>query len=128
MTSEEAASGEIFLLDDSYKDPRYNSPCGRIIIFATEENLRILMNLKLWFIECTFKTLPKSFYQLVAMMSSYEKVIDGVNRTMAFPLVYALLENKREESYTLLLQTVICEARKLDLAATRPRFVVTDFE
>ena len=45
---------ENFLLYDSHDDPPYNLQCERILVFATLENLRLLMKAHAWFLDGTF--------------------------------------------------------------------------
>ena len=43
----------------------YDLTCGRIIVFATKENLRILFERsRTWYLDGTFKVTPGIFYQL----------------------------------------------------------------
>ena len=60
--------GENFLLYDSYEDENYDLQCGRIIIFCTEENLRILIRSLTWFVDGTFSTVPSIFFQFFATL------------------------------------------------------------
>ena len=53
--------GGSFLLQDSHDDPAYNLQCGIILVFATQENLRLLMKAHMWFLDGTFKTAPNLY-------------------------------------------------------------------
>lgn len=64
-------SGDFFLLYDSNSDDEYNLECGRIIIFATENNLRQLFRCKMWFADGTFKPVPVIFYQMFTLMVQF---------------------------------------------------------
>jgi hypothetical protein len=55
-------AGEQFLLYDSFDDIDYQLTCGRIIIFAMKENLRILINSPTWFVDRTFKLFQRYFF------------------------------------------------------------------
>ena len=63
----------------------------RIIIFSTEENLRILIDAEAIFVDGTFHTCPDLFYQIFT--------IHAVKFGKHFPLVYCLLPNKARETY-----------------------------
>ena len=77
--------GDSFLIYDS------GPTNGRILIFATQKNLDILVQSKHWYDDGNFKTVPSIFGQLYT--------IHGVKSGKIMPLVYALLPNKTEETY-----------------------------
>ena len=76
-------------------DPADWSETPRVIVFATEENVKELARAKTWFLDGTFKTAPNIFLQLLT--------IHGIVRDHPFPLVYALLPNKTTDSYSAVL-------------------------
>ena len=76
-------SGREFL---SYQDPEKG-----ILIFATSENLQILANLETYYMDGTFDVCPVLFVQLFT--------IHGFVNEKQIPLVYALLPNKKTETY-----------------------------
>ena len=88
--------GENFLLYDSYEDENYDLECGRIIMFCTQENLRLLFRSQTWFVDGTFSTVPSIFFQLFAILGSRTQVYKGVEQVIALPLVYVLLEGKEQ--------------------------------
>ena len=52
-------AGELFIIYDSFSDESYDLTCGRIIVFATKENLRILFERsRTWYVDGTFKVTP----------------------------------------------------------------------
>ena len=63
----------------------------RIILFGTSDNVRFLQDNKDWFADGTFKVTPNLFYQVYT--------IHAIKCNTALPLVYALLPDKREETY-----------------------------
>jgi len=94
---------------------------GRILVFATKEYLRILFKSRIWFVDGTFKTAPDIFLQLFTIHGLYDK-------DYSFPLVYALLENKLELSYTAVLQAVKAIATATGIHVLDPETVIADFE
>lgn len=92
-------TGEFFLLYDSCSDEDYLDENGRILIFATESNLRMLFKSDVWFADGTFKSAPSIFYQLFTIMGKFPWMHLGKQKTAVRPFVYALLENKAEFSY-----------------------------
>jgi len=62
MKYKQTIAGEQFLLYDSFEDIDYQLMCGRIIIFATKNNLRLLMNSATWFVDGTFKLFQQYFF------------------------------------------------------------------
>ena len=78
--------GEQFLLFDSGK-----GSSSRMLIYSTQTNLDLLHRSELWFADGTFKTVPEIFYQLYT--------IHAFSNGRVFPCVYALLSDKKEETY-----------------------------
>ena len=111
-------SGELFLL---YDNKETMDGEGRILVFATKENLRILFKSRIWFVDGTFKTAPNISLQLFTIHGLYDK-------DYSFPLVYALLENKLELSYTAVLQAVKAIAKATGIHVLDPETVIADFE
>ena len=101
--------GENFLLYDS-------GPClERIIIFGTENNLRILIQNNHWYADGTFKTVPLLFEQLYT--------IHIIKNGVSIPAVYALLPNKTRAVYSNFLEKV-----KQLTGDFMPASILTDFE
>lgn len=61
---------------------------NRIIIFTTAENLNILIAGKIWFVDATFKTVPKNFEQLLIIQTFIQK--------KKMSLFYCLMKRKNE--------------------------------
>lgn len=107
---------EPFLLYENLDD----DDASTILIFASDRNLRVLGASQTWFMDGTFKVTPIIFHQLFT--------IHGMIEDSAFPLVYALVENKEEETYYQVLREVVahCNARGINIAA--PDTLISDFE
>lgn len=102
-------NGADFLLFDS------GPTDDRILIFSTRRNLRLLAQSMHWYVDGTFKTVPHLFCQLYT--------IHGLQYNNAIPLVYALLPDKTEATYTRLLTGV------KDIEPTvSPISILMDFE
>lgn len=101
--------GKIFLMYDSGPDD------DRILIFSTEQNLQLLRRSEHWHGDGTFKTVPSLFDQLYTF--------HGSSNDISIPLVYALLPNKRQETYIRLLQQI-----KNLIGVYHPITFMTDFE
>nr|XP_054757396.1 uncharacterized protein LOC129263513 [Lytechinus pictus] len=102
--------GEQFLIHDSGREDQH-----RIIIFATDTNLRVLGNAESWFADGTFKVVPNIFFQLWTIHAVYESHV--------VPLVYALVANKTQATYRRVLDVVRERGIRLD-----PARVTIDFE
>ncbi|XP_072177746.1 uncharacterized protein [Diadema setosum] len=111
IPNDEALSlaGERFLLHDSGREDPH-----RFIIFATDRNLRLLDNSANWFADGTFQVVPSIFFQLWT--------VHAVHEGRVVPLVYALLPNKTEETYSRVLRAL------LEHGDFHPRTVLIDFE
>lgn len=101
--------GAAFLLYDSGPGPQ------RILLFSTAENLALLERSQDWYGDGTFKVSPNLFYQLYTLHAF-------VNDSCV-PLVYALLPDKRQETYVKFL-----EALSQQRVFPGPRTVMCDFE
>lgn len=83
--------GDNFLIWDSGADD-----ASRILVFGTLQNLALLETNRNWFIDGTFKVSPSVFCQVFT--------IQALLGTAVLPMVYALLPDKTEHSYTRLFQ------------------------
>ena len=87
----------------------------RVLIFASPNQLDILSEAEEILIDGTFKVTPTIFTQLYT--------IHGVYRNGVFPLVFALLSDKQQQTY----QKLINELRRL-CPSWNPKSVMVDFE
>ena len=119
-------SGNKFLIYDSLFNDNEETNCGRILIFASTENLVQLFKCEIWFVDGTFKTSPSLLYQLYSVLATQI----GVNRkllTVGLPFVHALLENKQRASYERVFNVILKEGSKLGFT-TLPKCIKTDFQ
>ena len=98
-----------FLLFDSGMEEE------RILIFSTYANLDVLTSCQHLFCDGTFKTVPTLFEQLYT--------IHGLKNGFCIPLIFALLPNKKEETYVSFLRSVKELARLSNIDS-----ITTDFE
>ena len=103
-----------FLSHDSGQNVR-----DRIIVFATDESLRVLCRTNTWFMDGNFSLAPPVFDQLYVIRASLG--------TTCISCVYALLPGKSETVYTEMLEAVTDACTALVFSAD-PTTVVTDFE
>lgn len=87
------AIGAPFLLHDSGRDDPQ-----RILVFGSEAMLERLSAAQHWFADGTFKPAPNIFFQLYTLHFLQEGAV--------YPAVYALLPNKRQETYVRLLNVL----------------------
>ena len=112
-------SGELLLLyDKNTMDGE-----GRILVFATKENLRTLFKSRIWFADGTFKTAPDIFLRLFTTFFACT-----TKTTFHSCMPYALLENKLELSYTAVLQAVKAMTTAAGIHVLDPQTVIADFE
>ncbi|KAK3931741.1 Putative nuclease [Frankliniella fusca] len=119
--------GDLFLLwdyldddDDDDEEVEERRRRNRIIILGTRDYLRKLCTSDTWLLDGTFKVSPGLFTQLFT--------IHGIFRGAAFPLVYALLPNEEQVSYTTVLEVVLDKSRVARIPEPEPTTVVSDFE
>lgn len=102
-------NGDRFLLHDS------GPSSDRILVFATARSLQLLGQCSTIFSDGTFSTAPsRLFNQLYTIHGDYKGAV--------VPLVFALLPNKSEQTYTRLLDAVQEHVRLM------PTSWLTDFE
>ncbi|CAF1227763.1 unnamed protein product [Rotaria sordida] len=88
---------------------------NRLLIFASINQLRILEGAEEILIDGTFKITPTIFTQLYT--------IHGVYRNNIFPLVFAVLADKQQQTY----QRLINELKNL-CPSWNPKLIMVDFE
>jgi len=93
---------------------------NRILVFATDDNLRKLCTETAVFGDGTFYSCPELFYQLYTLHAS----IDG----QMYPLVFALLPNKTEQTYTRFFTLLRDAIRGRIQTVLTPEIVMLDFE
>ena len=111
-------------LDDGTEFLQYDSEGEegpRIIIFATSKNLDLLSRCKKLMSDGTFSTAPRHFCQLYTIHGEIMETTTD-EKPAVFPLVFALLENKTQETYTRLLTTLN------RIKPLSPDLWITDFE
>ena len=77
---QQTLNGSNFLLYDSLDDD--NDDIGRILIFATADNLVQLFKCNVWFVDGTFKTAPSLFFQLFPILGAVKQTGIIVNRKL----------------------------------------------
>lgn len=92
----------------------------RVLLFATEESLRLLEKCEVWIADGTFQTAPKCFMQLFTIHGC-------VGNSEVLPLVYALMTKRTNESYDAVLKALVESADNHNLVLN-PKVVITDFE
>lgn len=89
----DGVGGELFLQHDSG-----SNDSKTIIIFATNRNFELIENSKNWFCDGTFSSDPSILFQLYT--------IHGIYYSNVIPSVYALLPDKKEETYKRFFRAV----------------------
>lgn len=70
----------------------------RILIFGRPLGLKLLKDSKIWYMDGTFKVAPTLFCQVYVILAEF---LGGVH-----PAVYALLPNKKEQTYVQLFSMI----------------------
>ena len=97
--------GEEFLhYDSGSHDPE------RLLIFARPSNLGVLDFSERWYCDGTFSTSPDVFYQVYTIHGEV-----SLTNTYIIPLVYALLPNKKQETYSRLFKALILNASSVTI-------------
>jgi hypothetical protein len=103
-----------FLLHDNH-----GVHADRMLVFATDEQLRTLADATVWHMDGTFSSCPAIFHQLYTIRTPLDST--------AVTCVYAFLPNKSQATYEAFLRAVVDECQTRNLIAF-PGRVVTDFE
>ncbi|CAF3509552.1 unnamed protein product [Rotaria sp. Silwood2] len=116
MSYQQTLRQERFLLMDYFQ----KRGTERIIVYATDLQLKLLFNSKKIFVDDTFSTAPNGFDQ-VFLIHDQQLGQTGV------PVVFCLLSNRRTTTYIELFQRFKHEAKVLG-EQFQPKYVVSDFE
>lgn len=92
----------------------------RVLVFAGEEAKYLLKNGKTFFFDGTFKSCPKQFSQLYTVHVDWNSTTYETN---IYPVIYALLPDKTEATYSLLLRQL-----KTWCPEWNPEIIKLDFE
>ena len=90
-----------------------------MVLLGTEENLRVLAESQMLFMDGTFKSAPQFFSQLYS--------IHGLFRGHVVPLVYCLLTSKTRATYYKVFNIIKAQLATQNLQLN-PNFVMSDFE
>jgi len=107
-------AGERFLLCDNMNDGR-----DRILVFSTDDNLKKLCESDVIIADGTFYSCPGLFTQLYTL--------HGTINGSVFPLVFALLPNKKEDTYVRFF-TLLRDAVLVRDSVLTPGTFLLDFE
>ena len=90
---------------------------NRLIIFATNDAIRLLATNPHWFMDGTFKVCPEIFFQIytIPVLISHQ----------IFPCVFALLPSKTEATYNRFLTEVLNAVRNI---GNEPEEILVVFE
>ena len=104
---------EVFLIAEESQDE------DKIIIFATNGNIKLLCEAETIYVDGTFQTCPSLFYQVFT--------IHAFKNGKQFPLIYALLPDKTQAMYIRAFELVKQRATSLHISVD-PEIVLADFE
>ena len=110
----QTTTGQPFLIAEDGIDE------DKLIIFASDGNLRQIAEAECLFVDGTFQVCPRIFYQIFTIHAR----VNGIH----VPLAYLLLPNKRQETYERVFMVL---AEKVQLAFginLAPTTIVSDFE
>lgn len=93
---------------------------NRILIFADDELKEYMGKCKHFYMDGTFKTCPKPFYQLYTIHAELESNEEYQN---IIPVLYALLPDKKLTTYKLLFQLI-----RSQIPQWNPSDITVDFE
>lgn len=95
----------------------------RLLLFATESNLRRLSESDMWFVDGTFQTCPALFTQLF----SIHCIVGTGDCKRIVPLVYGFLDSKTEESYVTFFSQLKEYSAEFNIELN-PGQIMSDFE
>ena len=97
-------------LNSKYLNPEKNNRLECIIVFTSEIQLKKLEKADQIFMDATFKTCPKNFYQLFNIIISIE------GEKFIFPVMHVLMTHKSEFSYRMIFYNLdmIIKSKKIN--------------
>lgn len=90
----------------------YNDGTTRIILFCSEESRALIRETKEFFVDATFHSCPKPFYQLLSIHGDFGSTEFLINTR---PLIYALMPNKKQISYDIVFQMIKSQLPELEI-------------
>ena len=96
-----------FLIYDNMHFQEEYTPGTRLLVFATKESLSVMSSCDQWFVDGTFGTAPKHFKQLFTIRVKLSNC--------SITCVYALLPNKKQETYEEFFTSVFTICHSYDL-------------
>ncbi|XP_016663060.1 uncharacterized protein LOC107884772 [Acyrthosiphon pisum] len=97
-----------------------NDIVNSIVGFSTQQNIKVLCDVKKIYVDGTFKSCPKNFTQLFT--------IHGLKNSVYLPLVFFLLPNKLNSTYKCAFQHVIRHSISVVGISCSPTDIFIDFE
>ena len=91
----------------------------KLSFFATDDNIRVLVEAETVFVDSTFHTCPQLFYQILTL--------HAFKNGQQFPLAYCLLPDKSRDTYQRTFGLLKEKAEELSLDFS-PVVVLSDFE
>lgn len=120
-------SGDKFLLYDSRDHDEIDD--GRVLVFSTKQNLEILSQSQMWFLDGTFKVSPTIFTQVFTVMCIVPSIAgNSDSEHVCLPMVYALLSSKEEVQYTAVMRALHDAAGHFGFRNFGAVSVMTDLE
>ena len=92
---------------------------GRVVVYGTDECIRVLARADIWFMDGNFKMAPLIFNQLY--------IIRAPLGTSAVTCVFVFLSNKSQQLHEEMLQVIVDRCAEISFQP-HPRIVITDFE
>lgn len=91
-----------FMPADFYRGEATTPDGQRHLIFATDEQLRLLKNARRWYIDATFKVVRDPFHQLMSI-HAFVRNGDDVKQV---PLVYVFMTRRKKIDYVKVLKVI----------------------
>ncbi len=91
-----------------------------MVAFASKKGINMLANGKKWFLDGTFKCVPKIFYQLVTFHTIYKQ--------RGWPCLHVLLSSKSEPAYLLMYHDIKRCFTNAGFPSVRPKSINVDYE
>ncbi|CAF4424172.1 unnamed protein product [Rotaria socialis] len=94
-------------------------PAGRVLVWASDVQLKLLLDSERLYMDGTFTTSPPHFDQVFIIMS----ILHGT----CVPVVYALLPDRKAITYIYLFNVLFASAKQFNKKLD-PQLIMTDFE
>ena len=108
-------NGDLFIMHDET-----DAECGRTVIFSSRNQLKMMCESNILYMDGTFKACPKFFTQVY--------IITGIYRGEYLPLAFVLMSRRTSDAYKKIFRALKVACLEISANGLSPNMLITDFE